>query len=73
MKASWVALNIFKKIVTVIVKNVNNHISILIQLFNYTSLFFPLNLIMYFCTFKSVKYMTEVLPLKIQSLKSFNK
>lgn len=40
MKASWVALNIFKKIVTVIVKNVNNHISILIQLFNYTSLFF---------------------------------
>ena len=73
MKASWVALNIFKKIITVIVKNVNNHISILIQLFNYTSLFFPLNLIMYFCTFKSVKYMTEVLPLEIQSLKSFNK
>lgn len=58
MKASWVALNIFKKIVTVRVKNVNNHISILIQLFKlYFSFFF---LSMYTCIHLSVIIRTKV-------------
>lgn len=47
MKASWVALNIFLKIVAVIVKNVNNHISILIQLFKLYFSFFPVNVHMH--------------------------